>query len=307
MTDTHATQFGNPSLSLMARGLLAHLYAIGATTFSLADLMCAEAGGVGRDRAIRLAAELRAAGLISRTRGGFTLSSPSVHPVNCLNNSVFPVKSDFQENTELQQHAYRSSTGEICSVVAMPDFPENTELLKSGSETITQPALVGLPEHPSPAKPKRPRNPPAPPEVRAIYPALFTLTKSPPKGKRAQGVYVIARNLWRDYTATPEQVAAFWDWFKLFSTAAQQAARERRDLNAPMPRQVYEFWPQFLPWWEAKLVADARERARRAAEATVPAQPARGASAVGIHPFRRPALPPSAAPPTAMVAAGRTT
>jgi hypothetical protein len=137
-----------------------------------------------------------------------------------------------------------------------------------------------------------------PSEAKALYPALFDLTKLPRKGRAAMGVYTKARDLWAEFSATPEQIAAFWDWFKLFSRAAQIAAREQRNLNPPLPSQVYELWPQYLEWWQARQAdlarrAVAEQRRREQPEPTGDDAPLRDRERLArYHPFkiRRPVL-----------------
>jgi hypothetical protein len=189
-----------------------------------------------------------------------------------LNNYVFSVKSDFQEKPTFDYSSCIESRDHdlehVVGVVEKSEIPENTDF----STEPHQQALSGLSETPTPVpappsqpKPKRARAE-VPAEAKALYPALFELTRLPRKGRAAMGVYTKARDLWQEFSATPEQIAGFWEWFKTFSRPAQMAARDQRPLNPPLPAQVYELWPQFLPWWEAKQAAVAREAARVARE-----------------------------------------
>ncbi len=216
-----------------------------------------------------------------------------------------PVKKLYTQKKEI----ITTTSVVVVAANSEPDEPNRTE-----NEQLT---LAGCPEPPtpvalapSPAESVKPTRPPrsrsdVPAEVRALYPPLFELTKSPRKGDAAMGVYTKAGDLWREFGATPEQVAMFWDWFKVFSRAAQMAARERRPLNPPKPKQVYEAWPLFLPWWQAKQEAaaradEARRRAEEEAAATV-APPAGDAPRLsGRELYRRTfGLPRPATPPTA--------
>jgi len=267
------TTFSDRRISLEARGLLAYLLESGLTSFSLADVQGA-GDHVGRDKAIRMALELRAAGYINRTRGGYLLSSSAVE---LLNNYVFSGNTDFQEIRTFD-YIHVESIDHDRSVVEKSEIPENPYF----SAEPVQPPLSGLseplppvappPSLEKPGRPVRERKPPQPPEVKALYPPLFELTKSPPKGRKAMGCYTIARNLYRDFGATPEQIAGFWDWFKTFSQASQIAARSQRPLNPPMPAQVYEAWPQFLAWWEARQIAARRQAEAQAARETEPSR-----------------------------------
>jgi phage replication O-like protein O len=163
-----------------------------------------------------------------------------------------------------------------------PNYAEDGQLTLVGCSEPPPPSAAAPP---APTKPKRARAHVAE-EARALYAPLFVLTKSPRKGDAAMGVYTKARDLWLEFQATPEQVAAFWEWFKTFSQAAQIAARERRPLNPPKPRQVYEAWPQFLEWWQARQLDLARraEAERRRREAPPEEAPAR--RGLGYNPFR---------------------
>lgn len=159
-----------------------------------------------------------------------------------------------------------------------------------------QPSLVGLPEPspPSCAAPPAPTRPPRvrrenPPAARALYPAIFELCKSGQKGGKSMACRNLARDLSAEFQATPEQVGAFWDWFKTFSQAAQTAARERRPVNPPLPRQVYEAWPQYLVWYEAREAERRRQQeaaARRPSEPTPEERRAAGELARQLNPFR---------------------
>lgn len=291
------------TLSLAALGLLLRLQSHGENLFNLEHAQQAEAGGMGKDRALGLLAELKRAGCIHRTRGGYKLAGSSPEPIN---NSGKHRSSGFQELSTT--YLYRSSNQDQGSVVQVSESTENTDF----PEVQVQAPLPGcsdaptpVPPPPSPAKPKRPRNPPAPPEIKALYEPLFTLTKSPRKGEAAMGVYTKARDLWHEFEATPEQVSAFWGWFKTFSVAAQQAARERRPVNPPKPRQVYADWPQFLEWHEATRKAAARAAAERErARAVETAPPSSGERLSGAELYRRTfatfTRPPQ--PPTALTA-----
>jgi hypothetical protein len=292
--------FADPHLSVEARGAIIFLLATGRTTFTLDDL---RAANMGRDAAYKVRGELQARNLARKSSGstwelinfyGFTYFRISGNPEIELLRSSTVLESDSGESVEAAK-----TSG-------------NPEIRKDVPEPAQQQPLEGLSEPPSPVPPppSRParaprpaaeRKPPTPPEVQALYSGLFELTKSPRKGRRAMGVFTIARNLWGEFQATPAQVGAFWSWFKLFSEPARHAARERRDINPPMPRQVYEFWPQFLVWWRAKQDADARETARREQEAIRPVEaserPASGRAAMErYHPFRRTAEADAALP-----------
>ncbi len=63
-------------LSLAALGLLWHLLERHKPTFTMADVQSLEIGGIGKARAARLIAELRIAGYVRRTRGGFVMDGP---------------------------------------------------------------------------------------------------------------------------------------------------------------------------------------------------------------------------------------
>jgi hypothetical protein len=108
----------------------------------------------------------------------------------------------------------------------------------------------------------------------------------------------LCRDLAAEFTATPEQITAFWDWFRAFSPAARAAARDKRPVNAPMPRQVYEGWPEFLIWWKSKQDAAKREAERRAAQPAaeeVKAQRKAGYEAwLRLSQWKEPAPPPAA-------------
>lgn len=193
-----------------------------------------------------------------------------------------------------------SDPGVVKNTVELPDFriSVNTEPASPEpvSAVLTQTSLLGLPEPPppvapppSPARPKRPRRTAADPGAVALYDALFTLCAAPRKGRAAMGVYTKARDLWAEFAAVPAQVAAFETWFKRFSPAAQTAARERRPVNAPMPRQVYELWPAFLPWWQATQDAAARAAARPPAPALDLAPLPAGTGRALYEAYRRPA------------------
>lgn len=293
-------------LSLMARGLLAYFAARGTTEIALADIQQAEAGGMGRDRAMRLAAELKACGLLRRTRGGFILSpqarvnAPPIHPGEYVEKSESQEILTFRKN-RLLDYTHKtpdpdSGSGSDPGVVNSADEKSVFPVLSDFSHVLTQTSLIGLPElpspvapPPSPVAPKRPRPPPPPAEAQALYAPLFELTATPRQGKRAMGVYSRARALWAEFAAVPAQVAAFETWFKRFSPAAQTAARERRPVNAPMPRQVYELWPAFLPWWQATQDAAARAAVRPPAPALDLAPLPAGTGRALYEAYRRPA------------------
>jgi len=150
-----------------------------------------------------------------------------------------------------------------------------------------------MPEAPSPvAAPPSPRKPARerrenPPDAKALYPVAFALVRAPQKGGLAQATRNLCRDLWAEFAATPAQLESFWAWFRKCSPAGSAAAKERRPLNPPMPRQVYEAWPQFLPWWQAQQAHTAREaaaaeRAAADAQSADAATPASRARAVEI-------------------------
>lgn len=183
-----------------------------------------------------------------------------------------PVKELYQSETEPVKKLYtqKKDSSTTTNVVVAAAEADRTELAEPNCEN-EQLTLVGCPEPPPPScaapppppKPARQRKT-NPPEAKALYPAIFELCKSGQKGEKGMACRNLARDLWREFEATPEQAAAFWDWFKVFSRPAQMAARERRPVNAPMPRQVYADWPQFLQWWQAKQAQAARDAERRA-------------------------------------------
>lgn len=277
MTITYA----DPDLTVEARGTLAYLIAANLTTFTIEDM---RAAGVSRDTAYRVRDELKARNLARKA---------SSSAWELINFSGFTYFRNYG-NPEFQQHSYIESREHDHDAVGSIDFSGIPENRKPEAEP-TQQTLDGLPEAPnpvppppSPGKPVRERKPPAPPEIKALYPPLFALTKSPPKGRKAMGCYTVARNLHRDFGATPEQLLDFWDWFKTFSQAATIAARERRPLNAPMPAQVYEAWPQYKPWWDARQAQAARDAERRAVEeAAAPPPPSDAPRLSGRELYRR--------------------
>jgi len=293
-------------ISLMATGLLLHLHTTGATRITLADIQQAEPGGMSRERASRLADELRRGRYLHRTSTGYALIHPGELGVMLpfagftditTSPTSHPTFDSMHKTPDQNQNPGAVETlRDVCEVTISPHH------VFTPADTTRQEPLDGMPEAPSPvaappspAKPKRGRPPPAAAEIRALYPLLFDLTKSPRLGKRAMAVYTIARNLWAEFAATPAQLETFWAWFKMFSPAATAAAKERRPLNPPMPRQVYEAWPQFLPWWQAQQAHTAREAARvvfapeppvvAAGEPETPAE--RRARIDALHPFRR--------------------
>lgn len=277
-------------LSLEARGAWAYAMAAGLETITAQTI---QSTGCGRERAYRILSELAAAGHITRVKSGYRVTA-------------FPTLSELspgEENQELRlfrkpenpslSTTYMYESSDLMNVVESYGFSENPSLSEGESEQLT---LDGCPEPPPPlaappapaeeAKPKRPRNPPPPAEVKALYGPMFDLTKRPRSGKSAMGVYTKCAALWREFQATPEQVAAFWDWFKVFSAAAQVAAQYQRPLNPPLPRQVHEDWPRFLEWWEVRQADLARrvETERRRREAPPEEAPAR--RGLGYNPFR---------------------
>jgi len=287
----------------MARGLLLHLHTTGATHITLADIQQAEPGGMSRERASRLADELRRGRYLHRTSTGYALIHPGelgvMLPFAGFTDitTSHPTFDSMHKTPDQNQNPGAVETlRDVCEVTISPHHAFTP------ADTTRQEPLDGMPEAPSPvaatpspAKPKRPRPPAPPAEVQALYPLLFELTKSPRQGKRAMAVYKKARALWAEFAATPAQLETFWAWFKMFSPAATAAAKERRPLNPPMPRQVYEAWPQFLPWWQAQQAHTAREAARvvfapeppvvAAGEPETPAE--RRARIDALHPFRR--------------------
>ncbi len=304
------TPFTDNSISLEARGAL--IYAITAGL----EILTAQAiqdTGCGRERAYRILSELAGSGHLTRVKNGYRVAAfPALSELSPGENIQELRLFRKPENHTLSTTYMYESSDHDQRVVKSYGFSENPTLSDGESGQLT---LVGCPEPPPPvavapspaevAKPKRPRNPPPPNEAKALYGPMFDLTKRPRSGKSAMGVYTKCAALWREFSATPEQVMAFWDWFKVFSVAAQHAARERRPVNPPLPRQVHEDWPRFSEWWQAKQAAAARaDEARRRAEEEAAAQvapPAGDAPRLsGRELYRRTfGLPRPATPPTA--------
>jgi len=277
--------FGDPHLTAEARGAIAFLLATGRSAFTIQDLRDA---GMGRDNAYRVREELKARNLARKA------SSSAWELINFSGFTYLRNSGSPEVPADIRQHAYK--TPDQTQKHAVESVPELPDFRKSGNPELAsdnQMPLDGMPEapppvapSPSPPKPRRVRAV-AGNEARALYPALFELTKSPLKGRRAMGVYTIARNLWAEFAATPAQLESFWAWFRKCSPAGSAAAKERRPLNPPMPRQVYEAWPQFLPWWQAQQAHTAREaaaaeRAAADAQSADAATPASRARAVEI-------------------------
>lgn len=286
------TPFTDPRLSLEARGALAYALAAGLEVVNAQHI---QAAGCGRERAYRILSELAGAGYLARVHNGYRVTENPSLPVLSPGESERELRVFGKpENHTLSTTLIESLDHDLKRVVESYGFSENHTLSQGESEQLT---LDGCPEPPppvapppspaEPAKPKRPRNPPPPAEVKALYGPMFDLTKRPRSGKSAMGVYQKCAALWREFQATPEQVGAFWEWFRAFSRPAQAAAREQRPLGPPLPKQVHEDWPQFLEWWRARE----QDIARRAAaeqrrRAQPPAEVASGELARQLNPFR---------------------
>lgn len=262
------------TLSFAARGVVAYLLAARQTSITVQAVRDL---GLGRDTAYRVCYELE-------LRGIFRKSGKSEYNFLILESSVGELPDFGKFNAELpnfrnsgiQEHRttihIESREHDLEHVVGSLETSQLPEIRKLADEVAQQP-LAGLPEPPPPISavpPPPPRKPRTrrenPPGAKALYPTIFDLCKSGQHGDKAQGCRIIARNLWNEYQATPEQLAMFWEWFRVFSRAAQQAAKDRRAVNAPMPKQVYADWREFLVWWEAKQAQAARDAERRAAE-----------------------------------------
>lgn len=281
------------TLSFEARGVIAYLLAAQQSSITV---QAVRGLGLGRDTAYRVCYELDLRGYFRKTgKSSYNFlileSSPIELPDFRKSGHELP---NFRNsgNQEVATTLYIESRDHDQSVVEISELPE---IRKLGSEP-TQAALVGMPEPPPPVSaappspPARPRRKENPAGAKALYPAIFELCKSGQKGGKAQACRNLARDLWNEFTATPEQMAAFWSWFKVFSRAAQQAAKDRRPVNAPMPRQVYADWREFLTWWEARQAQAARDAERRAAEeaaATPPAATAEQPAVSGRELYRR--------------------
>ena len=197
-------------------------------------------------------------------------NSPESRPKSVQNLDTQKKKESIHEDV---------CTDDRISVDVVPANAATTSAYAHASEDvvtneITQPNLVGMPEHPSPhgppappsrAKPKRERKPPAPPEVQRLYAPAYDVTQTAPRGEPAIAVRNACRDLWRDFQAMPEQVEAFAEWFARHSPAARIAAEQRRPVSAPTPRQLYALWPQYRAYLDGLARAEAaRERARAA-------------------------------------------
>lgn len=298
------------TLSFGARGVIAYLLAAQRSSATVQEVRKL---GLGRDIAYRVCYELEIRGYFLKSGKSsyifLDLESSGVELPEIRSSGVELPNFLNSGNQEDQHLSYIESSDQNQRGVANVETFQIQEVRKFNSEPIQEP-LVGLPEPPPPssaAPPPPPKKPKRenPAEARALYPLIFDLCKSGPHGGLANGCRTIARNLWRDFQATPEQVTGYAEWRKTFSFEASSAARERRPLRPALPRFIYEDWRTFREWWDAKQAAVARaEEARRQAEAEAAAQVA---PPIGDTPrlsgrelYRRTfGLPRPATPPTA--------
>lgn len=259
------------TLSFEARGVVAYLLAarrLDITVQGVRDL------GLGRDTAYRVCYELELRGLFRKSGKSsynfLILESSTPELPNFGNFSLELPNFRNSGNQEDPTTLYIESSDHDQSVVEIRELPE---IRKSGSQDDEpkQQALVGLsgpppPNAAEPPAPKPPRKPKRenPPEARALYPGIFDLCKSGPSGGLANGCRLIARNLWRDFEATPEQLVGYAEWRKTLSFEATNAAKERRPMRPARPKFIYEDWREFREWWDARQASLARrEEAER--------------------------------------------
>lgn len=180
---------------------------------------------------------------------------PEIQEVSITPDRKLP---DFQEligaKLPESQEVFTTSTThdldhdhESCVVVQILQFPEIQEV----SEDLIADPNTHPPVAPPPS-PRCERKAPAPDAVRHLYPAIFELCGSGQKGGKAVACRNLARDLYAEFTANPEQISAFWEWFRSCSSAGRAAARDQRPLNRPLPKQVYAHWPEFLSWYAAR-------------------------------------------------------
>lgn len=277
------------SLSFEARGVVAYLLAarrLEITVQAVRDL------GLGRDTAYRVCYELELRGHFrksGKSSYNFLILESSTHELPDFGNFSLELPNFRNSgNQEVERSLYIESSDHDQSVVELPEFR------KSGSqETEIQQPLVCLPEPLPPiaaAPPSPPKKPRArrenPPDAKALYPAVFDLCKSGPTGGLAQACRNLARDLWRDFQATPEQVAGYVEWRKTFSLEAQNAAKDRRPMRPPRPKFVYEDWTQFLEWWQARQADLARRAELERRRHETPPEEAPTRRGLGYNPFR---------------------
>jgi hypothetical protein len=285
------------TLSFEARGVVAYLLAARRLDISVQGVRDL---GLGRDTAYRVCYELELRGYFRKSgKSSYNFlilesSTPELPDVRNFKYELpnFLISGNQEDRTTIHRESSKHDQSVVVLTSATSQIPEIRKL-----DEPTQQPLIDLPEptpphFAAPSPPKKPRRKENPPEAKALYPALFELCKSGQHGGKAQGCRVIARNLFNEFGATPEQMAAFWEWFKMFSRAAQAAAKERRTVNAPLPKQVYADWREFLVWWEAKQVqaarkADERRRAEEEAAARAALPPDDAPRLTGRELYRR--------------------
>jgi predicted transcriptional regulator len=279
------------TLSFEARGVVAYLLA---AQHADTTVTAVRALGLGRDTAYRVCYELELRGIFlksGKSSYNFLISGSSTAEPAISSEFVAELPNFLISGNQEDRATLIRDSKELISTVA--ESAELPEIRKP-----VQALLIGCPEPPppvaatpSPKSPSKPRKE-NPPEAKALYPAIFELCKSGTKGDKGQACRMLAKHLAAEFAATPEQVEAFWDWFKVFSQAASIAARERRPVNAPMPKQVYADWRQFLVWWEARQAqaaraAEDRRRAEEAAAAAPPPPPSDAPRLSGRELYRR--------------------